>query len=135
LRKKDCGVSEERNHEHVVLVVDDVRSARIVAARILGAHGYEVIPAASWQAALHVLAGTEGISVVVADWHLQGGDGLTLLKLVGKWYPEMGRVLWTGWGCDVARELGIPCVDKGAPGRALLDALRLVTGEQTPVAP
>jgi DNA-binding NtrC family response regulator len=118
-------VPEAKSREqHTVLVVDDVRSARIVAARILVQHGYEVIPAADVETALYLLARPPQISVVVADYALQGGDGLTLLKLVGKWYPDVGRVLWSGYGCDMARETGIVCVDKGARGSDLLEAVR-----------
>jgi CheY-like chemotaxis protein len=121
----------EPSHDPLVLVVDDIRSARILAARVLVSHGYEVIPAASWQAALHALAGTPGISAIVADWKLQSGDGLSLLKLVGQWYPRVGRVLWTvdHMGCELAHELEIPCVEKGAKDRDLLETLRIVLGQ------
>jgi DNA-binding NtrC family response regulator len=126
---------QEPSREPLVLVVDDIRSARILAARVLVANGYEVIPAASAQAALHALAGTPGIDVVIADWKLESGDGLTLLKLVGGWYPQISRILWTvdGMGCTLAHELGIPCVEKRSHYRDLLETLRIVLGQ--PPAP
>jgi DNA-binding NtrC family response regulator len=123
-------LSEAQSRElHTILVVDDARSARIVAARLLVQRGYEVIPAADVETALYLIARKPTISVIVADWGLQGGDGLTLLKLVGKWYPKMGRILWTGHGCEGAHELGIPCVDKGARGSELTETVRLVISQ------
>jgi DNA-binding NtrC family response regulator len=113
------------------LVVDDIRSARILAARVLVANGYEVIPAAGAQAALHALAGIQGISAIIADWKLGSGDGVTLLELVGRWYGNVGRILWTvdGAGCALAHRLGIPCVEKGSHHRDLLETLRIVLGQ------
>lgn len=126
---------EHRGNDPLVLIVDDIRSARILAARDLVAHGYEVIPAGTTQAALHVLAGVPGIDAVVADWKLGTGDGLTLLKLIGAWYPRIVRVLWTvdPAGCVIAHELEIPCVEKGPNHRRLLETLRIVLGQ--PPAP
>lgn len=123
---------ERRGNEPLVLVVDDIRSARILAARDLVAHGYEVIPASTTQAALHVLSGVPGIDVIVADWKLGTGDGLRLLRLVGNWYPRVRRILWTGdpQGCVVAHELEIPCVEKGPNHRRLLETIRIVLGHQ-----
>lgn len=126
---------EPESDDPLVLVVDDIRSARILAARVLVASGYEVIPAPSAQAALHALAGIAGIKAIIADWRLGTGDGVTLLELVGRWYPRIGRVLWTvdESGCALAHRLGIPCVEKAAHHRELLETLRIVLGQ--PPAP
>ncbi|MEI4471876.1 PP2C family protein-serine/threonine phosphatase [Frigidibacter sp. MR17.24] len=60
-----------------VLVVDDSRMQRRFVARLLAPHGYEVDEAASMDEALEIAAITPP-DLVLSDWVMPGGDGLTL---------------------------------------------------------
>jgi DNA-binding NtrC family response regulator len=105
----------------LVLVVDDIESARHVCERRLRQAGYRVISVANVAAALIVLRTqkviyAQPVSAVIADLNLggSGNEGLTLLKTVGRWWPTVVRILWPAdpWGCNLADELGIKCVEK-----------------------
>ncbi len=125
------GPDDESGHRPLVLVVDDIRSARIVAERILRRHGYEVISAENVAAALSALA-SHPVSAVVADWAIPGGgDGLSLLEAVHDWWPGVSRILWPAdpLGCELARQRGIECVEKGDHHLALIATLRRLLGQ------
>ncbi len=113
-----------------VLVVDDIRSSRVLAKRILHRHAFRVLESDNQEDALQQLKTYQDtIRVVVADWLLgYGRDGLALLRAVKAWYPHIGTVLWTvdDTGCFLAKEYDICCVAKGgglASNRRLIDAI------------
>lgn len=115
----------EKKHEPLVLVVDDIESARLVCERRLRQAGYRVISVANVTAALNVCR-SHPVSAIVSDRNLDGrGDGLTLLKTVGQWWPAVSRVLWPAdpGDCDLARAEGIRCVEKTGHYTELLGVL------------
>jgi len=114
-------------HQPLVLLVDDIESARIVGERRLRHAGYRVIPVANELAALEALIQARDVSLIVADWNLgpKGGNGLDLLVTIGKRRRDVARILWCGdpTGCDLAAELGIRCVEKDGLWSELLTAI------------
>jgi CheY-like chemotaxis protein len=62
-----------------VLVVDDMRTTRLIVSDILKANGYDVESVDNAEAALHHL--TQGnLSLAIIDLHMPGTDGITLLQ-------------------------------------------------------
>ncbi len=113
-----------------VLVVDDVNSARLLAKRFLTRHGFEVVDVGTAADALIKLT-DNSYSAIVADLRLKnGGDGLTLLKIVKRWYPDVAKILWTAvpGGCDINTDPEITCVYKAGSHRVLVKALKDALG-------
>ncbi len=82
----------------VVLLVEDEAAVRSLAARTLGRHGWEVIPA---DAVASALIASEPrlaeISLVVADLSLPDGDGLALIQVLRSQRPSLPAVLMSGY--------------------------------------
>lgn len=73
----------------VVLVVDDVQSIRTGLMRLLRAHGYEVLDAASSESAL-AIANEKRPDVIILDLHMPGHSGVdTALALRSN--PELAQ--------------------------------------------
>lgn len=64
-----------------VLVVDDDRTSRLLAAAALEKMGHAVTEAASGEEALETLR-VSSIHVVIADWVMEGIDGLELCRRI-----------------------------------------------------
>jgi CheY-like chemotaxis protein len=80
-----------------VLVVDDLKTSRMVIRDMLELLGIEVLDAADGQIALDRL-GTENVDMVLSDVHMPCMDGLTLTERL-RHSPNLGRlpiVLMTG---------------------------------------
>jgi CheY-like chemotaxis protein len=73
-----------------VLLVDDSKLARIVAARALAAvqPGWEKLEAANAEEAL-AAAGRGGVDVALLDFNMPGRDGLELAGELRARYPDM----------------------------------------------
>ncbi len=108
----------ENNTKPWVLVVDDVRSALVLAERMLRSNGYQVVVKDSIFEALKELKDNRIYSAVVSDWLFKNGqgDGLTFLKMVRSWYGKQGIacLLWTvdPAGCVLANDEGFACIEK-----------------------
>jgi CheY-like chemotaxis protein len=116
-----------------VLVVDDVRSALVLAERMLRANGYQVVVKETIADALVELDKNRIYSAVVSDWLFKKGEGngLTFLKMVRSWYGKNGIacILWTvdPAGCVLARDEEIACIEKTGSERA--DFLKVLDRE------
>jgi DNA-binding NtrC family response regulator len=102
---------------NLVVLVDDEPALLVVLERLLGLRGFRVLPVASVKRARAVLARWR-VSVVVLDLHLPGEGGANLIDEIRSAYPATSIVLFSG-DPDVgrrAKELGVPFVEKGAPG-------------------
>ncbi len=73
-----------------VLVVDDSRSARLVATRTLEKMGCRVVTAESGGAALQMLEQDQDISIVVTDMVMPAMSGVSLMQLVRQNYSTRG---------------------------------------------
>jgi two-component system response regulator AtoC len=77
----------------VILVVDDDSDLRSYLCVLLTGRGYEVIPAASGDEALHRLAGAPIPAVVLLDLVMPGVSGLELLERIKQARPQVPVVI------------------------------------------
>ncbi len=93
-----------------VLVVDDDQNVRQLLAELLAAWAYEASSAASAAELELCLAKTQP-DVVLLDWQLPDGDGLELLPMIKKQWPETQVIVMTGFGTFDA---AVEAVKRGA---------------------
>jgi diguanylate cyclase (GGDEF)-like protein len=83
--------------ERRVLVVDDDRLIREMAADSLAHHGFQVSLAASGDEALALLAEQGPADVVLTDLSMRGMDGLQLLEHIKRIYPRTDVIILTAY--------------------------------------
>lgn len=94
----------------VLLLVDD--ETRILSAlrRTLRREGYEILTAESVAEALRILESRK-VDLILTDQKMPGMSGLEFLAQVATRYPEVARLLITGWPeeipADEIERLGI----------------------------
>jgi putative nucleotidyltransferase with HDIG domain len=93
-----------------ILVVDDDDSIRSVLERILAVHHFEVVTAASTEAALDACR-EHDFPLVLSDIHMPGRDGLSLLAELHLKYPDTAVVMLTG---DADISTAVECLKRGA---------------------
>jgi DNA-binding NtrC family response regulator len=79
-----------------VLVVDDENIVCNSCKRILTQKGYNVDVALSGEEALNKVKGN-GFDVVIADWKMEGMDGIEVAKRIKKENPKIAVVMITGY--------------------------------------
>jgi DNA-binding NtrC family response regulator len=80
-----------------ILVVDDDESLRRITQLQLEEAGYDVLSAASGEAALRLID-EEGPALVITDWKMPGLSGLDLLKRVRQSSPQTTVLMITAFG-------------------------------------
>ncbi len=80
----------------VLLLVDDEPSILSALRRLLRPLGHKVLLAESGAAALAILA-QEPVDLVLSDMRMPGMDGAQLLQAVRERWPEVARLLLTGY--------------------------------------
>ncbi len=81
-----------------ILVVEDEADVRTVAARLLAAFGYQVIPARSAHEALELLAGSPTVDLLFSDVMLgRGMDGVELAHAARRLRPGLAVLLASGY--------------------------------------
>lgn len=81
-----------------ILVVEDEADVRTVAARLLAAFGYQVIPAQSAREALELLAGNPTVDLLFSDVMLgRGMDGVELAHEARRRRPGLAVLLASGY--------------------------------------
>jgi len=83
-----------------VLLVDDDRSALVVASAFLRKAGFEVTTATSGDEALQILATDLPVHVLVTDYAMPGLSGLDLVELALERRPDLPALVITGYGRD-----------------------------------
>jgi two-component system, response regulator PdtaR len=85
------------NKSPVILVVDDEKLLRLLAADILESAGFGVMEAENASAALRVLERRPDVRLVFTDIHMPGPlDGMELARQVHKRWPGVLVVLTSG---------------------------------------
>lgn len=85
-----------------ILIVDDDENVAQGIRRALALHGYAAEACGSAEAALERLS--EGSwALIISDLRLPGIDGQQLLRRVAATWPDVCRVLITGFGTDETR--------------------------------
>lgn len=82
--------------ERTLLLVDDEASVQAALRRILRRQGYTVLYATSASEALETLA-SRSVGVIISDFRMPGMDGIQLLQKVSTLYPEVVRILLSGY--------------------------------------
>ncbi|MFH0780931.1 MAG: ATP-binding protein [Pseudomonadota bacterium] len=88
-----------------ILIVDDETAIRKLLNRFLIEADYECHGADSVQAAKQVLT-TNHFDLLLSDLMMPGESGLELIRYAKEWYPEMGRIMISGYGSpEVSNEI------------------------------
>ena len=86
----------------MILVVDDDKTIRLSLKLILERNGYEVTLAEGPKEAIQIVRNTPAVELVLMDMNYtratDGEEGLTLLKQVKVFRPEVPCILMTAWG-------------------------------------
>ncbi len=99
---------DDRPGAHRILIVDDeVENLDLLGAALR--RGNKVFKASSAEVALKIMA-VEEVHLVITDQRMPGMSGTELLAVLQEKYPQVGRVLLTGFGdMDVA----VDAINKG----------------------
>jgi two-component system cell cycle response regulator DivK len=98
-----------------ILVVDDRGDSRVLVAKVLGSHGYEVIGARSGEEAIS-LSRKEIPDLVLMDVRLPGGiDGLEATRRI-KAFPELAHIPILAMTASVRPEDEQRALDGGCDG-------------------
>jgi two-component system cell cycle sensor histidine kinase/response regulator CckA len=87
-----------------VLLVEDEDAVRMFSARALREKGYEVIEAASGDAALELVKGGQEFDILVTDVVMPKMDGPTLCKKIRDIYPNARTIFISGYTEDTFRK-------------------------------
>jgi two-component system C4-dicarboxylate transport response regulator DctD len=83
-------------HVQKVLIVEDYDDQREALAALVASCGFRVVSCRSVDEAAAILA-SDHPSVLITDVRLAGRSGLQLLSLVARQYPDVIRILLTGY--------------------------------------
>jgi len=97
--------NEQPDRIKLLLVDDEVGFADILAKR-LGKRNMDVIPAYSGEEALRLIRKND-FDVAVLDLKMEDMDGIEVLRIFKKAYPEMAVIMLTGHGSEQAAREGI----------------------------
>lgn len=87
-----------------ILVVDDERPIRELAARRLRDEGFDVLAAGGGDEALDLLRAAERIDLLVSDVVIPGWTGFEVAEAVRVRFPRAPVVFVTGWAPERAAE-------------------------------
>ena len=97
--KKVVSLQKNRN---MILIVDDDRAIRVTLTLLLERNNYEVMRAENPVAAMEVVRNHPDLELVLMDMNYtlatDGEEGLTLLKQVKVFRPDVPVILMTAWG-------------------------------------
>lgn len=113
--------------KRTVLVVDDEDSIRKICSVILDLHGFQVLTAASGEAALELMESEwERVDLILLDLTMPGISGLEFLEVSSQKYPKIPVVLCSGYLAGVPLELANDCPKLAKPYSAgeLVNAVR-----------
>jgi len=95
-----------------VLVVDDVRLARRIAARVLSEEGFRVLEADGMAEALEVLSEARGrVDLVLLDVVMPGGDGVTLAQSIAANWPAQRVLFMSAHPAEILARHGLQELD------------------------
>ncbi len=109
-----------------VLVVDDESSVRRALRKLLERAGLEVREAGTAQEALDLVAGGEGVDVVVSDVLMPGMNGLAFYDRLVALAPGLGKRVIFLTGAAHQPDVHGPIEERGVPLLSKVDDLMLV---------
>ena len=128
----------------MILVVDDDKSIRLSLKLVLERNGYEVALADNPKAAMQVIWDVPAVELVLMDMNYSnstdGEEGLTLLKQIKVFRPDVPCILMTAWGTiDLAvqgmRAGAFDFITKPWDNGVLLDRIETAKSLRTPQPP
>jgi DNA-binding NtrC family response regulator len=90
-----------------VLVVEDSRTLRVLTAKFLERHGYNVLVAANADEARRALAGNVLIDVLLTDVVLPGASGPELTSRLMEQFPRLKVVYMSGHSDEAVIQQGV----------------------------
>ncbi len=84
-----------------VLLVEDEDAVRRVAARVLTAHGYEVLEAASGEEAVQLIEQDIRVDLLLTDVVMPGMDGRRVAEAIRARQPDIKVLFASGYSEDV----------------------------------
>ncbi|MBW8016867.1 MAG: sigma-54-dependent Fis family transcriptional regulator [Planctomycetes bacterium] len=93
-----------------ILIVDDDKIIRDSLCEYLSLEGYNTTPAESFKGAIDCMA-RQNFSLVVTDVSMPDGDGIELLGIIARDYPQTAVIMVTGYGTI---ESAVEAIKKGA---------------------
>jgi len=93
-----------------ILIVDDDKIIRDSLCEYLSLEGYTTTPAESFNDALDCMS-RQQFSLVITDVNMPDGNGLELLEVISKQYPQTAAIVITGYGTI---ESAVEAIKKGA---------------------
>ncbi|MEX3009103.1 PAS-domain containing protein [Hoeflea sp. TYP-13] len=112
-----------------ILLIEDDKQVRRVLRRQLVSLGHAVLEAESAEDAEQLLAGVEGIWMVISDVALTGRSGLAFAETLAADFPKLGVVLITGHGArpvKAAAPVGVQVLQKPVSDEDLESAIARV---------
>jgi len=86
----------------MILIVDDDKNIRLTLSLVLERNEYEVVMAKDPKEAIQIVRNTPAVELVLMDMNYtratDGEEGLTLLKQIKVFRPELPCILMTAWG-------------------------------------
>jgi two-component system nitrogen regulation response regulator GlnG len=87
------------NNQPTILVVDDDRAFLLALHTTLSRQGYAVLSATNAGAAVdYITNGRQRFDVIVTDLNMPGIDGVRLLRLIKKSFPDVPVIVVTAFG-------------------------------------
>ncbi|NOX19800.1 MAG: sigma-54-dependent Fis family transcriptional regulator [Nitrospirae bacterium] len=80
-----------------VLVIDDEAIVRVSCERVLQPEGYEVVSISRGDEAIELME-KERFDIVLTDLKMPDMDGLEVLKIIKKRWPDVQVIIITGYG-------------------------------------
>ena len=80
-----------------VLVIDDEAIVRVSCERVLQPEGYEVVATSRGDEAIELME-REKFDIVLTDLKMPDMDGLEVLKIIKKRWPDVQVIIITGYG-------------------------------------
>ncbi len=82
---------------HAVLVVDDEPNYRLILSELIGEEGYKVMTAESADGTMDIVKESD-LDLVITDMRMPGRDGMSLLRDIKKYNPELPVIMITAFG-------------------------------------
>jgi CheY-like chemotaxis protein len=126
---KDEAAANPGGHE-TILVVEDSKTVRDVAAGMLRSLGYNVLEAGDGHAALAILKQPVAIDLLFTDLIMPGGiNGQELLRRARELHPDLKAMFTSGYSEQFLQdrrsaEVSVPLLNKPYRKRALAEAIR-----------
>ncbi|HZR33569.1 MAG TPA: response regulator [Terriglobales bacterium] len=116
-----------------ILFVDDHEVLARLSCEILEMQGYRAVSAYNADQALERFD-KEKFDVLVTDFRMEGMNGLELARKVHAKDPSLPVIIVTGYGPVETGKDAEACLDKQQLFPALLEKIRLILGENRPLA-